>query len=180
LHTCFAEADHHTAHFKVYQNVRIAKVRAELKQQESTHAAQWAAAQQDGPYEKGSHPFKEYFLLAYYLMRSELQLWGSTLPSNEESLQVFVNICEALIGELSRVLAPILADEKSKTGNPVVRKVCASHLFHGVDATGSCNDMMHDVYLCRASWCWFGWTCWRPSTTDTRSSGACGCVYCHR
>lgn len=109
--------------------MRIAKLRAELKQQESAHAAQWAAAQQDGPYEKGSHPFKEYFLLAYYLMRSELQLWGSTLPSNEESLQVFVNICEALIGELSRVLAPILADEKSKTGNPVVRKVCL-HAVH--------------------------------------------------
>lgn len=108
----------------MFQTVRIAKLKAELKQQELAFNAQWTAAQQDGPYEKGTHPFKEYFLLAYWLLRSELQLWGSTLPSNEESLQVFVNICEALISELNRVLAPILVDEKPKQNvNPVVRKV---------------------------------------------------------
>ena len=108
----------------MYQTVRIAKLKAELKLQETTYAAQWASAQQDGPYEKGSHPFKDFFLLAYWLLRSELQLWGSTLPSNEESLQVFVNICEALIAELNRVLSPLLVEEKSRMGaNPVVRKV---------------------------------------------------------
>jgi len=62
--------------------------------------------------------------LAYWLLRSELQLWGSTLPSNEESLHVFVAICEALIAELQRVLSPILSEEKiSKNNNPAVRKV---------------------------------------------------------
>ena len=40
-------------HFKVYQTVRVAKLMAELKAQETACAAQWAAAQQDGPYEKG-------------------------------------------------------------------------------------------------------------------------------
>ena len=163
----FAEKNNHTAHFKVYQTVRIAKLKAELKAQETACAAQWTAAALDGPYEKGttntndtfpslicvhfnnfrnlhvhsfscaanltfvyiypgSHPFKEYFLLAYWLLRSELQLWGSTLPSNEESLHVFVAICEALIAELQRVLSPILSEEKiSKNNNPTVRKVCS-------------------------------------------------------
>lgn len=125
----FAEANRNTAHFKVYQTVRVAKLKAELKQQETSCAAQWAAAQQDGPYEKGSHPFKDYFLLAYWLLRSELQLWGSTLPSNEESLQVFVGVCEALIAEVARVLHPILAEDsgnKTSKANPVVKKVRAS------------------------------------------------------
>lgn len=117
------ETNRNTAHFKVYQTVRVAKLKAELKQQETSCAAQWAAAQQDGPYEKGSHPFKEYFTLAYWLLRSELQLWGSTLPSNEESLQVFVTICDTVIGELNRILAPILAVDKSKNVNQVVRRV---------------------------------------------------------
>lgn len=117
------EANRITAHFKVYQNIRIAKLKAELKQQESTYSSQWLAAQQDGPYDKSSHPFKEYFTLSYWLLRSELQLWGSTLPSNQESLEVFVNICDALISSIEKVLAPILLDEKSKIGNPVVRKV---------------------------------------------------------
>lgn len=107
----------------MYQTVRIAKLKAELKQQENSCAAQWAAAQQDGPYEKGTHPFKEYFLLVYWLLRSELQLWGSTLPSNEESLQVFVNICESLIGEVGRVLHPILTEDRTAKTNPVVKKV---------------------------------------------------------
>ena len=106
--------------------MRIAKLKSELKQHETSCASQWATAQQDGPYEKGSHPFKEYFVLAYWLLRSELQLWGSTLPSTEDSLKVFVNICEALIAEISRVLVPVLAHEKSKTSNPVVRKVLCS------------------------------------------------------
>jgi hypothetical protein len=113
----------------VYQTVRIAKLKAELKQHEANHATQWAAAQQDGPYEKGSHPFKEYFLLVYWLLRSELQLWGSTLPSNEESLQVFVNICESLIGEVNRVLHPILSEDKTAKTNPVVKKVSMSRVL---------------------------------------------------
>jgi hypothetical protein len=123
------EANRNTAHFKVYQTVRIAKLKVELKQHEANHATQWAAAQQDGPYEKGSHPFKEYFLLVYWLLRSELQLWGSTLPSNEESLQVFVNICESLIGEVNRVLHPILSEDKTAKTNPVVKKVSMSRVL---------------------------------------------------
>jgi hypothetical protein len=108
----------------VYQSARISKLKAELKQQETKDAAQWLAAQQDGPYEKDSHPFKAYFTLAYWLLRSELQLWGSTLPSREDSLSVFVNICDAVVAELNRVLAPILSDQKLSPGtNPVVRKV---------------------------------------------------------
>ena len=104
--------------------MRIEKLKTELKNQELAFAAQWAAAQQDGPYERGTHPFKEYFLLAYWLLRSELQLWGSTLPSNEESLKVFVNICGALISEINRILAPLLLDDKSKPNvNPVVKRV---------------------------------------------------------
>ena len=47
------EKNSHTAHFKVYQTVRIAKLKAELKAQETACAAQWTAAALDGPYEKG-------------------------------------------------------------------------------------------------------------------------------
>lgn len=49
----YAELNRHTAHFKMYQTVRIAKLKAELKAQENACAAQWTAAAQDGPYEKG-------------------------------------------------------------------------------------------------------------------------------
>ena len=38
----------------MYQTVRIAKLKAELKAQETACAAQWTAAAQDGPYEKGA------------------------------------------------------------------------------------------------------------------------------
>lgn len=114
----------HNAHFKVYQTVRIAKLKSELKAHETAHTVQWTTAQQEGPYEKGSHPFKEYFLLAYWLLRSELQLWGAILPSNEESLQIFVNICEAVIAELQKTLSPLLVDDKSRlNANPIVKKV---------------------------------------------------------
>uniref|UniRef100_A0A7S3HT83 Exocyst subunit Exo70 family protein n=1 Tax=Spumella elongata TaxID=89044 RepID=A0A7S3HT83_9STRA len=143
------EKNNHTAHFKVYQTVRIAKLKAELKAQETACAAQWTAAALDGPYEKGSHPFKEYFLLAYWLLRSELQLWGSTLPSNEESLHVFVAICEALIAELQRVLSPILSEEKmSKNNNPAVRK--SKLVLVRLDVLETFNDRYEEFRdLCR-------------------------------
>jgi hypothetical protein len=103
------------------------KLRSELKELENGYAKEWTVSLlQNGPYERGSHPFRMYFMFAYNLLRSELQLWGSTLPSNEESLQVFVAICEGLILELHNVVSPLLLDDKTANSgnqNPVVRQV---------------------------------------------------------
>jgi hypothetical protein len=118
-----------STHFKVYQSIRVAKLRSELKELENGYAKEWTVSLlQNGPYERGSHPFRLYFLFAYNLLRSELQLWGSTLPSNEESLHVFVSICEGLISELYSAVSPLLVDDKgsassSNSQNPVVRQV---------------------------------------------------------
>lgn len=111
----------------MYQSIRTTRLKSELRDLENLHAKDWAAALLDsGPYEKGSHPFREYFNLNYNLLRSELQLWGSTLPSNEESLQIFVSVCEALIAELERVVAPVLIDDRAVSQhnqNHVVKQV---------------------------------------------------------
>ena len=119
----------------MYQTVRTSKLQQELSEFEDKSSAQWRAGQgQDGPYERGSHPFRAYFVRAYWLLRSELQLWGSTLPSNLQALQVFVALCDAVLVELNRVLHPLLHDElrsgvSSSNANPVVKKASALHTF---------------------------------------------------
>lgn len=65
-------------------------------------------------YHKGIQPFKEYCQLANELLRGELQLWGNTLPTSEESLLVFVSICDAIIMEFLTLLSPILSKDTSK------------------------------------------------------------------
>jgi len=146
--TLFESNNNHT-HFEVYQSTRIAKLKSELRAQEQEYSAQWTAAQQDGPYEKGTHPFKEFFLLSYWLLRSELQLWGNTLPSNVDSLHVFVSICEAIIGELSRVLTPLLVDDRSRYyANPVVKR--SKLLLVRLDILDTFNDLYEEFRdLCR-------------------------------
>lgn len=114
------EAYKHTTHFKIYQTVRSTKIKGELKELETANSSAWTYLLQDGPYEKGKHPFKEYFTLSLYLLQSELQLWGSTLPNNEESLAVFTSICESVITEIQRVLAPIIYEDVGKNKNNLV------------------------------------------------------------
>lgn len=123
-----AEISKVTSHFGVYRSVRVAALKAELRDLEAgaPGAREWTLAQ-SGPYERGSHPFRQYFLLAYNLLRAELQLWGSTLPSNEESLQAFVSVCEELVAELHKAVAPLLLEGKPTAGNnnqnAVIRQV---------------------------------------------------------
>jgi hypothetical protein len=106
--------------------MRIARMKAELKEVETANAQQWTSSYNDDPYQKGNHPFKEFYTLAFWLVKSEYQLWGSTLPTCEESLQAFVAICDASLQEITRVLSPILSDDivKSKGGaiNPLIRQ----------------------------------------------------------
>lgn len=150
--TIFSDAGKLSTHFKVYQTIRVAKLRSELKELENGYAKEWTVSLlQNGPYERGSHPFRLYFLFAYNLLRSELQLWGSTLPSNEESLQVFVAICEGLISELHSAVSPLLVDDKavsSSSQNPVVRQVNHCQIIF----------ILHLTTLYRASCFWCDWT----------------------
>eukprot|EP01038_Epipyxis_sp_PR26KG_P012873 gene12873-17251_t len=118
-----------TSYFKIYQSVRISRLKADLKDLENQYASAWMALLQEGPYEKGSHPFQNYYKLVYVLLRNELQMWGSTLPSNEESLSVFINICAAGISEINRVLAPIVHEDKSnRQGNQTIKQ-CKTFLI---------------------------------------------------
>ena len=63
------EQHKHTAHFKTYQTVRIAKLKGELKEVEQSNPTSWTHLLQDGPYEKGKYPFGEYFTLTFHLLR---------------------------------------------------------------------------------------------------------------
>eukprot|EP01036_Dinobryon_divergens_P031317 gene31317-40691_t len=109
------EQHKHTAHFKTYQTVRITKLKAELKEVEQSNPTSWTHLLQDGPYEKGKYPFSEFFTLTFHLLRSENQLWASTLPNSEESLYVFVTICESLIHELQNIVSPFLSEDGGKS-----------------------------------------------------------------
>jgi hypothetical protein len=55
---------------------------------------QWLSIFSEDPYQKGLYPFQDYYLLSFWLVRSEYQLWGNTLPTNQDSLSAFINICE--------------------------------------------------------------------------------------
>eukprot|EP01040_Poterioochromonas_malhamensis_P008354 gene8354-9038_t len=128
------ESCKYTKHYKKYENSRITKFKNELKELESTNPQHWHSIFTEDPYQKGIFPFHDFYFLAYWLIRSEYQLWGSTLPTNEESLQTFINICEASLAEIIRVLTPLLTDEamKGKSGaNSVIRQ--SKHLLVRLD-----------------------------------------------
>lgn len=141
----------------MYERVRSAKLKAELKELETTHSKEWSASLLDSPYEKGSHPFRGYFHLVYWLLRSELQLWGSTLPSTQESLQIFVSICEAVVNDLQTVLKALLSDDSKSSSsssksmnavNPVVSK--SKWLLIRLDVLETFHDRYEELReLCR-------------------------------
>ncbi len=119
------DACNYTGHYQTYQSLRIGRMKAELKELETMHSQQWTSSYNEDPYQKGTHPFKEFYMLAYWQVKSEYQLWGSTLPTCENSLQAFVAICDASLGELNRVLSPILSEDVARvkvgTVNPLIR-----------------------------------------------------------
>jgi hypothetical protein len=140
----------------VYERVRTAKLKAELKELETIHSKEWSASLLDSPYEKGSHPFRGYFHLVYWLLRSELQLWGSTLPSTQESLQIFISICEAVVNDLQTVLKTLLSDDSKSSSNnkstnavnPVVSK--SKWLLIRLDVLETFHDRYEELReLCR-------------------------------
>lgn len=119
------ESINQSVHLKTYQRVRIAQVKADLKAHEADHASEWLALTQDAPYQKGTHPLKEFYTYAFEMLRGELQLWGETLPGSPESLLVFVAICDAVILELQRVMAPVLMEDfkSGKSSNSILKQV---------------------------------------------------------
>lgn len=106
---------------------------SDLKDLELSCSAQWNNIFTDEPYQKGSHPFKDYFILSYWFVRSEYQLWGSTLPTNEDSMNAFIEICNSVLTDIKRVLKPSLSDESLKAkldSNPVIRQVSNYFVFY--------------------------------------------------
>jgi hypothetical protein len=127
----FTDSNKHVAHFEVYEGARIAQVRAELKALEQRNAAEWRSLLEDVPYQKGSHPLRDYSSLAYEMLKGEMQLWSATLPTSEASQLVFVAICDAIVSEMQRVLSPMLLEdhrsrEKSGHINKQVNQVLLS------------------------------------------------------
>lgn len=121
----FPELSKSTEYFKIYQKHRVATIKSELKRFENDHINEWNALQSNDPYSKGSHPFAAYFNLSYWLLQGEFQMWGSTLPSTEDSLQCFTSICESFVSDLQRILAPFIAENQTNRGtasNPVIRQ----------------------------------------------------------
>lgn len=170
-----------TSHFDVYRAVRVVALKAELRDLDAggPGTREWTLTQ-TGPYEKGSHPFRRYFLLAYNLLRAELQLWGSTLPSNEESLQAFVSVCEEIVTELRKAVAPLLLERKPVTGNSsnqnaVIRQVPRIRLRSSVRGT-RCNL----AFVCRLFCFWCDWIFWTFLPATSKSSGQLMELFVHR
>lgn len=101
-------------HFNVYKSLRIAQTKADLKAYEQSLQREWEGvlADKSGPYAAGKHPFASYYALAFSILRGELQLWGTALPSSEDSVAVFISICEAAFLEMARVLMPYTSVKK--------------------------------------------------------------------
>lgn len=156
------ESSKHTKHYKIYQSSRIQKLKSELKELEASNANQWHSIYTEDPYQRGTYPFHDFYFLSYWLIRSEYQLWGSTLPTNEESLAAYIAICEAALSEIVRVLTPLLTDEamKGKQGvNSVIRQVyCVFSL-----------PLVCLISRSRANTSWSAWTCSTSSRRSTRS-----------
>lgn len=74
----------------------------------------WNSVQSDDPYQRDNLPFAELMSLALGLLRSEYQLWSGTLPMNEESMAIFVGICDAVVAEMQRSFMPLLSDAAAK------------------------------------------------------------------
>lgn len=102
------------SHLNVYKSLRIARAKADLKAHELSQQVGWETAIVDksAPYATGKHPFASYYALAFSILRGELQLWGTALPSSDDSIAVFLAICEAVIQDMSRVLSPYIIVKK--------------------------------------------------------------------
>lgn len=117
-------------------------MKSELKDYEKVHSVIWhSLCYTEDPYQKGTnHFFSGYFLLSYWLLRSEFSFMGNVLPLNEDSLKCFVNICDAILAEIRSLLTPLLTSwdqiqnnqspasvngEKFRVSsvNPVIRQV---------------------------------------------------------
>jgi hypothetical protein len=101
-------------HLNVYKSLRVAQAKADLKAHELLQAIGWEGVLSDkaAMYAAGRHPFANYYSLAFSILRGELQLWGTALPSSDDSIAVFLAVCEAVLNEMSRVLNPYLTEKK--------------------------------------------------------------------
>lgn len=95
-------------HLNVYKSLRVAQAKADLKAFEQSQQLGWDGVLSDksSPYAAGKHPFEHYYALAFSILRGELQMWGTALTSSEDSISVFLSVCEAVLNEMSRVLSP--------------------------------------------------------------------------
>jgi hypothetical protein len=108
MHT--VDANQSTAHYRSYQMSRISLIRSELKNLENERGALWNALQNEDPYQKDSLPVRELLYFTCLLLRSEYQLWTTIFHITEESMAIFVSICDSAIAELQRVLSPVLSN----------------------------------------------------------------------
>ena len=113
-------------HFNVYKSLRIAQAKSDLKSFEQSVQLGWEGVLGDksAPYAAGKHPFAKFYQLSFSILRGELQLWGTVLSSSEESITVFLGVCEAVLNEMARVLSPYIAEKKSNN----VLKQCNAFL----------------------------------------------------
>eukprot|EP00596_Hydrurales_sp_CCMP1899_P004231 CAMPEP_0119038776 /NCGR_PEP_ID=MMETSP1177-20130426/7897_1 /TAXON_ID=2985 /ORGANISM="Ochromonas sp, Strain CCMP1899" /LENGTH=252 /DNA_ID=CAMNT_0007001797 /DNA_START=298 /DNA_END=1053 /DNA_ORIENTATION=+ len=61
--------------YDLYKQVRVAQATIELDESETTLINDWNNLLQDIPYQKGSHPLKDYASQAHQTIKNELYLW---------------------------------------------------------------------------------------------------------
>jgi hypothetical protein len=127
---CFPDSSKYIGYYSQYQTSRIQRIRGDLKELETSQGALWNSLQGEDPYQRNNLPFTEMIALAAALLRGEYQLWTSLLPMNEESMSVFISICDALVAELQRLFSPLLSDKATKSlpgSTQVIRQVLSRH-----------------------------------------------------
>lgn len=96
LQTCWNQS-----YLKVYASLRTKSVLAVLKSVEQS--ASISAPYLDGPYERGSHVFRRYVVIAAELLKAEVAMAHSILPqSSEEAVEAILKITGTVLEELTR------------------------------------------------------------------------------
>ena len=91
------------SYLKVYSSHRAKSILAVLKAVEQS--ASWTAPFSDGPYERGSHIFRRYVVVASELLKAEVGMAHSVLPQkSEEAVEAVLKITKTVLEEVTRYL----------------------------------------------------------------------------
>ena len=116
------------AHYLIYEKVRSEHIKAQLKANITENMKIWEDIDQEIPYEKGIHPFENYFNLLYEIVNYDIKMWEKIFTYTPDSIKVCINICNSINIELDSVLSPIweeidIKNMKAKKSNIILKQI---------------------------------------------------------